>query len=220
MNSGVYIIENKVTGSLYVGSSIRISKRFLRHKTELRCKTHVNTHLQHAFEKYGEAAFEFRVLEETDKCIEREQHYIDTLNPEYNILRVAGSATGYKQNPAHVAKRAESARGKKASPEARQNMRLAHAGARHHMFGKHLSSETRARIGAANKGRPPSAACIAASRKLREVAVERLCPRTGSIVRYSSSAATEIDGFARSCVRRCCRGEYSQHAGYQWRYAQ
>jgi hypothetical protein len=31
-----------------------------------------------------------------DICIEREQYYIDFLQPEYNILKIAGSSKGYK----------------------------------------------------------------------------------------------------------------------------
>lgn len=36
--------------------------------------------------------------------IEREQYYIDTLNPEYNILKIAGSPLGYKHSEETIAK--------------------------------------------------------------------------------------------------------------------
>lgn len=43
----------------------------------------------------------------------REQYYIDLINPEYNILRVAGSSQGHRHNEATLAK----LRGRKLSPE-------------------------------------------------------------------------------------------------------
>ena len=49
-----------------------------------------------ALRKYGHSLFSFGVLEYCDKkdIYIREQYYIDTLNPEYNISRVAGSPLG------------------------------------------------------------------------------------------------------------------------------
>ena len=48
--------------------------------------------------KYGYSNFRLEILEYCDKkfLINREQYYIDLLNPEYNILRKAGSRFGYK----------------------------------------------------------------------------------------------------------------------------
>jgi len=43
--------------------------------------------------KYGYSGFKLEILEycEPSKCIEREQYYIDLLNPEYNISHMAGA---------------------------------------------------------------------------------------------------------------------------------
>lgn len=48
--------------------------------------------------KYGYSKFSIEILEycSPEKCIEREQYYIDLLNPKYNILKKAGSSFGYK----------------------------------------------------------------------------------------------------------------------------
>lgn len=48
-----------------------------------------------------------------DQLIEREQYYIDLINPEYNILRVAGSSLGHRHTEATLAK----LRGRELSPE-------------------------------------------------------------------------------------------------------
>jgi group I intron endonuclease len=50
--------------------------------------------------KYGYSGFSLYILEycESDLLLNREQYYIDLLNPEYNILRTAGSSLGYKHS--------------------------------------------------------------------------------------------------------------------------
>jgi len=39
-----------------------------------------------------------------EKAIEREQHYLDMLNPEYNVLKVAGSSLGFKHSLENIEK--------------------------------------------------------------------------------------------------------------------
>jgi len=50
--------------------------------------------------KYGYYNFSLEVLEYCDysKLIIREQYYIDKLNPEYNILKIAGTNLGFKHS--------------------------------------------------------------------------------------------------------------------------
>ena len=78
---------NMVSGKRYVGSSVDIYNRIHEHVHNLNNKTSHNAHFQAAWDKYGEEAFIFCVLEYCDENIrfEREQYYIDTLKPEYNL---------------------------------------------------------------------------------------------------------------------------------------
>jgi len=48
--------------------------------------------------KFGYSNFQLEILEycEPTDAIEREQYYINLLNPSYNILKIAGSSFGYK----------------------------------------------------------------------------------------------------------------------------
>ena len=90
--TGVYQIRNKINNKVYIGSTIMsFTKRLEHHRCLLRKGTHKNTYLQHAWNKYGEESFEFSILEVVDKCctLEREQFYIDTLKPSYNINPLA-----------------------------------------------------------------------------------------------------------------------------------
>lgn len=69
-------------------------------------------------------------------CLEREQYYIDTINPEYNILKVAGSSLGHIR-----------------SDETKLNITKARLGSIH-------SQETKDKIAGAILGRKHSAESI------------------------------------------------------------
>lgn len=55
-----------------------------------------------ALVKYGNLSFKLEILENCDPniLIEREQYYLDLLNPEYNILKKAGSLLGFRHSEA------------------------------------------------------------------------------------------------------------------------
>lgn len=123
--AGIYKITNTANGKTYVGSSVRMPHRLATHRSHLRSGTHANQKMQRAWNKYGEAAFEFSVIEEVsdpNSLIAREQFWIDTLNPFYNIAKVAGSPLGVKHTPEAIANMVKARKGKSFSPEARKSM--------------------------------------------------------------------------------------------------
>ena len=61
--SGIYRILNTITGKGYVGSASDSYHRFAEHKTILRQNRHHSSHLQHAWNKYGESNFKFEIIE-------------------------------------------------------------------------------------------------------------------------------------------------------------
>jgi group I intron endonuclease len=98
---GVYLITNTISGKVYVGSSTDTKKRWRVHKCQLRKGTHDNPHLQSAWNKYGETAFVFQLLEECGReyLVEREGFWIahyDAMDPShgYNLNDATGGATG------------------------------------------------------------------------------------------------------------------------------
>ena len=64
-NCGIYKITNLKNNKGYIGQSSDIKKRWRNHKFELKNNIHNNPYLQNAFNKYGEEAFEFRIIEKT-----------------------------------------------------------------------------------------------------------------------------------------------------------
>lgn len=104
MQSGIYAIVNTISSKSYVGSAINLTQRKAMHFTRLRCNKHPSKHLQASFSKYGEAAFEFRVLEivapdAQHTLIQREQYWMDLISPAYNKRLIAESNLGVEFGP-------------------------------------------------------------------------------------------------------------------------
>ena len=81
--------------------------------------------------KYGYSKFSLEILEycQPSEVISREQYFIDFLQPEYNILKTAGSSLGYKHDE-----------------KARAKMSTSKKGKNHPMFGKTPNQETISKI--------------------------------------------------------------------------
>ena len=89
---GIYKIENKVNGHVYIGQSINIRERWFEHRGDLRNNKHINSHLQNAWNKYGENNFVHKIIEmcEVYDLDDREKYWIsfyDSANKHkgYNI---------------------------------------------------------------------------------------------------------------------------------------
>ena len=85
--SGIYSFLNLVNGKRYVGSSVDLYNRLHEHVHNLKNNKAHNAHFQNAWNKYGEDNFIYNIIEFCDADIrfDREQHYIDSLKPEYNL---------------------------------------------------------------------------------------------------------------------------------------
>lgn len=149
--SGVYIISNNLNGHKYIGSSINFQTRKKTHLIELKANKHHSQYLQRAWNKYGEQNFTFEVLEicKIEYLIEREQHYIDTINPEYNISRTAGSCLGCKHSEETKQKLSRIVTGIKRPPRTLEHRRkLSEANK-----GKPFTEERCQNISTGNKGK-------------------------------------------------------------------
>lgn len=191
LESGIYVIQRIDSDQRYIGSAVCIDHRWRAHLHALRNGKHRSNWLQNVWNKHGESAFEFAVLETVDNLdllLEREQVWLDHFKPGYNTLEIAGSALGFKHSPETIAKLRgnKNSLGHKQTPEARANSGAALKGRK--LSASHRaklseaakrrrhSAETRARISAVTRGRkrpPRTEAHKEALRQAALAAIER-----------------------------------------------
>lgn len=168
---GVYLITNITSGSRYVGSAVNLRRRWADHWRRLNRGIHDNTHLQNAFDCYGADAFNLRVLEYVERLEDRtaflnllkdrEQHYIDTVGPEYNISQTAAHPGHIPHTPERRARMSLLRKGVPLPLEWRQNLSIAKQG-------RPLTDAQRAALSEVRRGKPKSAehkAAIAAAKQ-------------------------------------------------------
>lgn len=131
--TGVYKIYNeKHENVFYIGStSISYNKyiyrngfynRWYTHLRSLIKNKHHSKYLQKVFNKYGSENFKFEIIEicEPEKCIEKEQYWIDFYKKSYKLYNTnekANSVLGYKHTKESKLKISKSHKGKKLTEE-------------------------------------------------------------------------------------------------------
>lgn len=106
----IYKITNQINGRFYIGSTNNLIKRYYTHVYDIRSNKKTCIKLIRAVKKYGEDNFKFEILCECDanETIKIEQGYIDSLKPEYNIAKIAGSNAGIKRTKEVKLKKSDS----------------------------------------------------------------------------------------------------------------
>ena len=90
--SGVYKITNTVTNDFYIGSSKDVKRRWAEHKCPSTWNKHPNNPLYLDMQKYGVDKLVFEILAEveSESLKEKEQQFIEKLQPTYNSNRANG----------------------------------------------------------------------------------------------------------------------------------
>ena len=105
---GIYMITNKITTYFYIGQSKNLYNRFLNYFNPAYLKRSPNSRIGRAILKYGYSNFSLTILEYCEKgdLSAREQYYLDTFNPVYNILKIADGAnfTHTEETKNHLSK--------------------------------------------------------------------------------------------------------------------
>jgi group I intron endonuclease len=155
--SGIYMFTNKVTKDFYIGQSKNLYNRFLNYFNPSYIRRLKNSIIGRAITKYGYSNFSLTILEYCDKdnLTAREQYYFDTLNPVYNILKVAGayadSFTHTEETKSKISKALKGVNvgensywyGRNKSDETKALMSLKKAGENNPLFGKVHTEETK-----------------------------------------------------------------------------
>ena len=88
----VYKIINTVTGDFYIGSSKNVKNRWASHKNSYTWKKCPNNPMYQDIQKYGLDKFAFEILAEVEveQLKEKEQQFIEMLQPTYNNYNAKG----------------------------------------------------------------------------------------------------------------------------------
>jgi len=134
--SGVYKIVNLQKNRIYIGSTKTFKVRLHRHTYELRKGSHKNSFLQNDFNKCGEDAFEFHVIEvvagpKHTRLLKEEEHiakYYDDQELCYNLTKKAISREGVKDRDlkASFKRRSEASKKTMRDPKIRKRISDAH----------------------------------------------------------------------------------------------
>jgi group I intron endonuclease len=130
---GIYAITNLANNKRIIGKSVNIEKRWDAYRCDLRKNKHQNSHLQHAWNIYGEDNFRFDILYLCSK---------EELNQE-EIRCILEFQTmdrdlGYNIN--------EGGDNRVFSEETKRKMSEAKKGNKHWIFGKHHAKNTIAKL--------------------------------------------------------------------------
>jgi group I intron endonuclease len=146
--SGAYMIINKVNGKAYIGISKNVKYRLKNHKWLLKERVHFNKRLQNSYNKHGEQAFSFQVLEycPIDELSEKEKHYINffnTVEKGYNLKTGGHENLVFSEETKR--KISKSNKGRVISQKTREKIRKTLTGFKH-------SEEARRNMGESHKG--------------------------------------------------------------------
>lgn len=196
------MIRHRDSGREYVGSSINLYARFMKHKSDLNKGQHHSPILQNAWNKHGEASFDLVVVETVDSpetLLAVEQAWIDRLDPFYNCCKIAGNRLGFKASDETKRKQSAALRGKKRTPEQVENIRLS-------QLGKTLSAEHRAKCGRKGQRKPDGFGekirIANLGRKMRDADIEKMAETKRKEYLFTSP---EGEGIVARGLRRFCK---------------
>lgn len=156
MENVIYKISNNVNSKIYIGSSNNFKRRKTQHLHHLRKETHHSRILQNHVRKYGINTLFFEIIDycRDGSLIEKEQFYIDTLNPYFNIRKIAESNKGLKRTKEQIEKMKKNRIYKKGYKNSKEhNLKIKESKAKNNY--KH-SEETKEKISKGNKGKKRS----------------------------------------------------------------
>ena len=144
----IYRITNMVNGKYYIGSTDAYERRVWQHRYALKRGVHANAPLQASWNKHGEEAFVFEVVEEVRAGVDR-------LSVEDMwLLQHAGRPECYNIHDKAFSPRTGAVHTPEACRKISEKLKGMFTGDKHYRFGKKLSPAIRKKIGDTQRGRP------------------------------------------------------------------
>lgn len=154
----VYKIQSRAKSErVYIGSTSHVKKRWRDHIRELRGGRHGNKRLQRHFNKYGEDDLVFEIIEQYDsisrECLLAiEQRYLDSLNPYFNLCKIAGSNAGVKRSKEWCERLSKSLCGRKGAWTGKHHSEETKKKLSEILTGREISDEWRKNLSEGHKG--------------------------------------------------------------------
>jgi group I intron endonuclease len=196
--SGIYSIVHSESCKVYVGSAVNLYKREHEHRFDLYNNCHDNQRLQNAWNKYGEAAFKFEVLEvvqDPSNLLIKEQWWMDKLqsydrDKGFNIRKVAESNFGLKHTPETLEKIRQGSIGKNKDK----------VGDKNHFFGKKHTEESLAKMRTPRSEEVKQKFSIAAQKRWEGHTEEKICPNCQ--ISFNTRLSDDNDFCSKKCNNR------------------
>mgnify|MGYP003435005267 CR=1 FL=1 len=237
-NSGIYKIKCTVTGQIYIGSSGDLKRREKDHFKSLINQKHRNIKLQRSFNKYGLDNFVFSVIEfvvDTNKLINKEQFYVDTFNPYFNMCKIiVNSSLGIKRSKEVCEKLSKAQTGMIHSDERRKKKSVSQGGENHWTKKKNFSEESRIKMSETHKKRIINGGTTyftenKLTKEQREMGAKSLRAKICKpivqldlnnkfIKEWSSARECLIYGYNPSGISSCCMKKNKTHKNFKWLY--
>jgi hypothetical protein len=237
-NCGIYVISCSENSRVYVGSSSNLCRRKSLHLYQLSKNMHSNTHLQNAYNKYGEESLDWRILEymagdsDPEDVIGLEQYYIDLFSERlgwenmFNLSPIAGYGyrlTGADHHSSIAVEQVDPRTGGIVASfdtivDAAEHTKTTWSGISRVCDGKQKSAGGWFWRPAGSDKNPPKR--WGKSSGDQDKPVEQMDLETGKVINVfrSAKAAYQKTGTRRSSICAVCAGRYKSANGYFWRH--
>lgn len=228
---GIYKITSLSNGKIYIGQSKNLSERYKSHLYNLRNNKHGNSHLQSAYNKYGEMNFEYSIIEECllEDLNEREIYWIGStrFNDLFNKKEGGNSRfkfsdstielmrkinTGRKQSKETIDKRVAKNKGKKRTDEFRKLMSDKYKGI----------PQPKERVEKMRKTKTGSSMPIEQRMARIGMGAKPICQYelNGNFIREFTSAkqAGNVLGIVKGDITQVCKGKRKTRGGFIFKY--
>lgn len=212
----IYEIQNTVTGFRYIGCSKQVEKRWKEHRRELNYNKHCNSHLQNAWNKYGESTFSFKVIAEysSESAMFLEERKL--IQKSTNLYNLAEGGLGGDPSKGMTEDAIESYRKIQSKAQLRRFENLEER-AKANPFANLSEEEYSSRIqvwSAAKKGSKNN-------RYKHNNPVLQVDLKTKETIKIWADACEAAEaGYNRKYIVYCCQNKkgYKSHGGFSWQW--